>query len=107
MTNEGYHLVKVRTLTFRTLDKSSPKRSQSYKEYTEHNFCSGSAHCVIEVFVFGKNRSQLLLMRIHSTKGKTCGEIHFSHGAKKTRGTDEENFRFIGLHLISDNLLFL
>ena len=31
----------------------------------------------------------------------------FTWSEKKLGGTDEENFRFIGLHLISDNLLFL
>ena len=64
MTNEGYHLVKVRT----------------------------NARCS---FSGKKSISRpLLLMRIHSTKGKTCGEIHFSHGElQRNKKNDEGEVR--------------
>ena len=149
MTNEGYHLVKVRTFRLsHTGQKSQKSPNLEGNAFVNYGNSSGTKKNLrkknvenlglwilgevgfqklkskIWDFDFGglflwfcpvcersvrfrKNRSRLLLMRIHSTKGKTCGEIHFSHGAKKTRGTDEENFRFIGLHLISDNLPFL
>ena len=122
MTNEGYHLVKVRTFRLSHTGQKSQKspnlegnafvnygNSSGTKKFWEKKcwksgtlilvdyFCD-FAQCVKEVFVFGKIDLGFYWWEFIQPKAKLVVRFIFHmERKKKLGGTDEENFRFTAI----------